>query len=108
MPLPSLTPLAWTGRRQTAGDQGRSPGPVQGSVDHASDRQSDEAATARCFTKTTLAQYLGLSVRSLDRAIAIGLLPAPDLILGRSARWTPETTTRWMQSRPRLPGRSPK
>jgi hypothetical protein len=35
-----------------------------------------------CFTKRTLARFLAVSVRSLDRASAEGLLPEPDLIAG--------------------------
>ena len=35
-------------------------------------------------TSPDLARYLGLSVRSLDRAAAAGLTPAPDLVCGGS------------------------
>src|SRR5271157_5779933 len=38
--------------------------------------------SARCVDKRGLAPYLGLSVRSLDRANALGLLPCPDLVVG--------------------------
>jgi hypothetical protein len=58
-----------------------------------------------CFTKAALARFLGLSVRSLDRAAALGLTPVPDLIVGRSPRWSPDTVTKWLRTRPRLPGR---
>ena len=61
--------------------------------------------TDRCYSKQELARFLGLSVRSLDRANAAGLLPAPDLVVGRSPRWSPETVRKWLKSRPRLPGR---
>jgi hypothetical protein len=67
--------------------------------------QPDEPAPARCYTKRTLAGYLGLSVRSLDRANALGLLPIPDLTVGRSPRWSPETVSKWLRTRQRLPGR---
>ena len=60
---------------------------------------------ARCYTKKSLAAHLAVSVRSLDRAAAEGLLPEPDLIAGRSPRWTPETIARWLANHPRLPGR---
>ena len=63
------------------------------------------APPAICYTKATLAAFLELSVRSLDRADAAGLLPAPDLIAGRSPRWTPTTIERWLKNHPRLPGR---
>jgi hypothetical protein len=66
---------------------------------------TDEDAVARLFDKRRLAHYLGLSIRSLDRAAAMGLLPAPDLVVGRSPRWSPETITRWLKTRPRLQGR---
>jgi hypothetical protein len=58
-----------------------------------------------CLDKRGLARYLGLSVRSVDRANALGLLPAPDLVVRRSPRWSPETISRWLRTRPRLPGR---
>jgi hypothetical protein len=66
---------------------------------------ADETVVAACFDKSGLARYLGLSVRSLDRANAAGLLPAPDLVVGRSPRWSPQTVATWLRSRPRLPGR---
>ena len=58
-----------------------------------------------CFDKRGLARFLGLSVRSLDRANALGLLPIPDLTVGRSPRWSPETVSKWLRTRQRLPGR---
>jgi hypothetical protein len=58
----------------------------------------------RCYTKASLARYLQLSVRTLDRAIALGLLPLPDLVVSRSPRWTPATIEAWLKNRPRLPG----
>jgi hypothetical protein len=64
-----------------------------------------DPAPVRCFTKRSLADYLGLSVRSLDRAAAAGLLPPADLFVGRSPRYSPETISKWLRTRPRLPGR---
>jgi hypothetical protein len=58
-----------------------------------------------CYTKQTLARFLGLSVRSLDRANALGLLPRPDVVCGRSPRWSPSTVEKWLRTRPKLPGR---
>jgi len=58
-----------------------------------------------CYTKKTLAVYLGVSARTLDRAAALGLLPTPDLLVGRSPRWTPRTVETWLSLHPRLPGR---
>jgi hypothetical protein len=65
----------------------------------------DASVTACCMDKRGLARFLGLSVRSLDRANALGLLPAPDLVVGRSPRWSTETISKWLRTRPRLPGR---
>jgi hypothetical protein len=73
--------------------------------DRPSNEISDEEAVAVCFDKQRLARFLGISVRSLDRANAAGLLPCPDLVVGRSARWSPETIMRWLRSQPRLPSR---
>lgn len=67
--------------------------------------QPTQEPLARCLGKAELARYLGISVRSLDRAIAAGLLPRPDLTIGRSLRWSPETIHRFLKTRPRLPGR---
>jgi hypothetical protein len=74
-------------------------------ADAGSVTPTDEAAVARCYTKRTLAGYLGLSVRSLDRANALGLLPCPDLVIGSSPRWSPATIEKWLRTCPRLPGR---
>ena len=38
-----------------------------------------------------LAESLGLSRREVDRMRSVGEIPAPDVILGRSPRWNPET-----------------
>jgi hypothetical protein len=83
----------------------RRPDTNEGSGNHASATQSEEAPLAVCLDKQGFARYLGISTRSLDRAAAVGLLPRPDLTIGRSPRWSPETITRWLRTRPRLPGR---
>jgi len=67
--------------------------------------QPTQDAPDRCLGKSELARYLGLSVRTLDRANAMGLLPRPDLTVGRSPRWAPETIRKWLRARPKLPGR---
>ncbi len=102
----SVKPQLWAVRGQAAGEHSASPNANEGSADHASVTLTDEAATARCFTKKTLADHLMMSVRSLDRANALGLLPCPDLVVGRSPRWSPDTVQRWLRTRPRLPGRN--
>ncbi len=100
-----MKPRLWAMRGQADGDHSASPHANKGSADLASVTLTDEAATARCFTKKTLAEYLGLSVRSLDRANALGMLPCPDLVMGSSPRWSPGTVQRGLRTRPRLPGR---
>jgi predicted DNA-binding transcriptional regulator AlpA len=67
--------------------------------------QPTQEALDHCLDKRGLGRFLGVSVRTLDRAIAAGLLPRPDLTVGRSPRWAPETISRFLKSRPRLPGR---
>jgi len=78
---------------------------LDGSSGPPGEQLSDEAAVAVCLDKNRLARFLGISVRTLDRANAMGLLPCPDLTVGRSPRWSPQTIQRWLKTRPRLPGR---
>jgi hypothetical protein len=66
---------------------------------------TDASVPPCCLDKRGLARFLGLSIRSLDRANAFGLLPCPDLVVGRSPRWSPDTISKWLRTRPRLPGR---
>ena len=66
---------------------------------------TDEAALAVCFDKNGLARFLQISIRSIDRARALGLLPAPDLTVSNRPRWSPSTIQRWLRTKPRLPGR---
>lgn len=82
-----------------------SPAPAVTSGEASPVDETDEAALAVCFDKQGLARFLGLSVRSLDRANAMGLLPCPDLVCGRSPRWSPSTIEKWLRTKPRLPGR---
>ena len=67
--------------------------------------QPTPEALDHCLDKRGLGRFLGVSVRTLDRAIAAGLLPRPDLVVGRSPRWAPETINHWLKLHPRLPGR---
>src|SRR5262245_61874035 len=101
----SLKPHLWAIRGQASADHSARSHPADESADHASVTLADEAAEDRCFDKRRLAYFLGLSVRSLDRANAVGLLPCPDLVVGRSPRWSPETVHKWLRTHPRLPGR---
>ena len=67
--------------------------------------QPTQEAPDRCLDKRGLGRFLGISVRTLDRAIATGLLPPPDLVVGRSPRWSPDTIKVGSRARPKLPGR---
>jgi hypothetical protein len=82
-----------------------SPAPPATLADVPSESDSDEAAVRACFTTRTLCQWLGISIRSWTRAAALGLTPAPDLVVGRSPRWSPSTIKRWLKTHPKLPGR---
>jgi hypothetical protein len=96
---------AWATCGQTHDSPAVIPHPSAGSVEAASVGQTDEAPVARCLTKRALCQWLGVSTRTWDRATAERLTPAPDLIVGRSPRWSPATIERWLRTHPRLPGR---
>lgn len=102
--LPNSRPL-WAMRGQQSHAHAPSLDPAITSSEVNPVHETDEAALAVCFDKQGLARFLGLSVRSLDRANAMGLLPCPDLVCGRSPRWSPSTIERWLRSRPVLPGR---
>lgn len=95
---------SWDARDQGERSQSTIPVPAYTSA-KSNPVQITGEAPARCFSKSTLARFLGLSVRSLDRAKAMGVMPPPDLVVGRSPRWSPETIQRWLRSKPRLPGR---
>jgi hypothetical protein len=62
-------------------------------------------ATDRYHDRRSLAHYLRFSTRTLNRLMAAGSLPPPDLVIGKSPRWSPRTVEKWLRSRPRLPGR---
>jgi predicted DNA-binding transcriptional regulator AlpA len=96
---------SWEGRGKLRQESIPSPNTPAPSSEVNSVDETDEAALAVCFDKQGLARFLGLSVRSLDRANAMGLLPCPDLVCGRSPRWSPSTIEKWLRTRPRLPGR---
>ena len=72
----------WAARGQTPAPPSASQQPLARSIDPSSVPMTDKLGPARCLTKRGLADYLGISVRSLDRAAALGLLPAPDLHIG--------------------------
>jgi hypothetical protein len=101
----------WATRGQDATLHRPSPGPASGSIDPKSVSLTDEAVIAAvCYTRKSLAHFLGISTRTFDRLAGQGLFPAPDLVIGSSARgssarWAPTTIARWLASKPRLPGR---
>ena len=86
-------------------DPAQNPAQNCSSAEPHSTHQTEREAVSVCFNKQRLARFLGLSVRSIDRANTAGLLPCPDLICGRSPRWNPSTIEKWMRTKPRLPGR---
>jgi predicted DNA-binding transcriptional regulator AlpA len=55
--------------------------------------------------KAGVAGFLGISIRSWDRAQAEKVTPQPDLWCGRSPRWLRSTITTWLKTRPKLPSR---
>jgi hypothetical protein len=93
----------WEGRGQGPPAHDASRDPSNGSASPSRDQMS-----LACFDKAGLAEFLSLSYRSLDRCAAAGLLPTPDLTIGRSPRWTYETILKWLRTKPRLPGRGRK
>jgi predicted DNA-binding transcriptional regulator AlpA len=95
----------WAMRGQSPHDGRSSLKPVAPSTTAAPVQPTHDAAPTTCLSKSGLAEFLGLSVRTLDRAGAMGLLPKPDLVVGRSPRWSPDTIKRWLRARPKLPGR---
>ena len=51
-----------------------------------------------CYSKASLAEYLEISKRSVDRKIQDGTLPRPDLRLGdNSPRWRERTIADWLE-----------
>jgi hypothetical protein len=40
--------------------------------------------------------FLSCGLRTVERWKAAGKLPKPDLMIGRSPRWKPETIRRWV------------
>ena len=100
-----LSYTGWEGRGQQSHGSALSSGASVSSAEPNPVDQTDHDAVAVCFDKQGLARFLDLSVRSLDRANAAGLLPCPDLVCGRSPRWSPATIERWLRTRPVFPGR---
>lgn len=92
------------GRGQPSHAAAASQAPPTTSGNPPSEQMTDGIPT-HCFDKSELARYLGISVRTWDRATAARETPPPDLMVGRSPRWSPETIARWLKTKPRLPGR---
>ncbi len=49
------------------------------------------------LTREDLCAVLRCGTATLDRLRAAGRLPRPDLRIGRSPRWRPETIRRWIE-----------
>jgi hypothetical protein len=96
----------WATGGSDSRDSAASPNPPDRSATPSTDTVTDDALA--CITKRKLAALLMISVRSLDRAIAEGVVPEPDLWIGPSPRWTGRTISRWLRTRPKLPGRGRK
>jgi hypothetical protein len=96
---------SWAGGGKPPHDPAPSPNKPAPSADVNPVHETELTAVAVCFTTRTLCEWLGISIRSWTRAAAMGLTPAPDLVMGRSPRWSPSTIQRWLRSKPRLPGR---
>jgi hypothetical protein len=73
------------------------------SADPSRDQLTDDPPP--CFDRSGLARFLHVSVRTLDRLAAQGLLPPADLTISGSKRWLRSTISRWLASKPKLSGR---
>jgi predicted DNA-binding transcriptional regulator AlpA len=71
----------------------------------ASGETTPVGLTGGPHTKSSLARQCGCSLRTLDRARALGQVPPPDWLVGRSPRWGQATITTWLATRPRIGGR---
>jgi hypothetical protein len=96
-------PQLWEQRGDGVRPTGSSPDPSSPSQARARDELSQG-----CFDQAGFAAFLKISYRSFTRAKAAGLLPRPDLMLGSSPRWSPDTVSKWLKTRPSLPGRGRK
>jgi predicted DNA-binding transcriptional regulator AlpA len=64
-------------------------------------------AVMRCLTfrMKDLPEALGLSMSSVERLLRLGLLPKPDLVLGKKRKtrfWLRETIVQWLERRCRV------
>lgn len=58
---------------------------------------SGDESTMRVLSKTTVAQRLDVSTKTIDRMVAAGEFPSPDMSIGdRSDRWFLLTVEMWM------------
>ncbi len=92
---------ARAGRDQPPCDPAPSPNGTAHSAEVCSVPQTEPVF----FTKKTLCRLIQISERSWSRAAAAGLTPPPDLVVGREARWSPDTIKKWLRTHPKLPGR---
>jgi predicted DNA-binding transcriptional regulator AlpA len=55
-------------------------------------------AARRLLTRAEVLAQLGVSTPSLNRWIAAGRFPSPDVMLGNKRAWKVETIERWIDS----------
>ncbi len=53
------------------------------------------------LSQTDICRILACSQRSLDRLRSAGRLPRPDMFIGRSPRWRPDTIRQWIDTQSR-------
>jgi predicted DNA-binding transcriptional regulator AlpA len=56
-----------------------------------------QAEPALLWRLDTVAKSLGIGRRTLERMRTAGQFPPPDVMIGRSPRWRPETIRRWVE-----------
>jgi hypothetical protein len=93
----------WAKRGNDPSDHAPSPDRPTTSPAPASVGVTDDAPGS--FDKKGLAAHVLLSVRTLDRLAAQGLLPPADLTISGSKRWLRSTISRWLAGKPKLSGR---
>jgi hypothetical protein len=76
--------------------------PAPSALLSATQDQPSPVSEVGCFTQKTLAEFLAVSLRTIFRLQAQGLLPDPDIQINRSPRWHTTTIMKWLRSRPRI------
>jgi predicted DNA-binding transcriptional regulator AlpA len=63
--------------------------------------ESQPDPDAGWWTTTDVASYLGLRVATISSYRNRGQMPEPDLTIGRTPAWRPQTIIEWHGARPR-------